>query len=131
MSRNDYYNASREEILKRLKCIQEENIVDFFEESDSFSLAIYLAYFALAEEVLIERDSHNPDISTRFKRHIDPIRLEELFRNPNLIKIYDKLIYLRDFNYALNIENVYLTDFINFLTGYRSYKPNSKLYIFS
>ena len=30
MSRNDYYNASRAEILKRLKSIQEENIVDFF-----------------------------------------------------------------------------------------------------
>ena len=90
MSRIDYYNASRAEILKRLKSIQEENIVDFFEESDSFSLAIYLAYYALAEEVLIERDSHNPDINTRFKTHIDRKRLEELFRNPNLIKIYEK-----------------------------------------
>ena len=90
MSRIDYYNASRAEILKRLKSIQEENIVDFFEESDSFSLAIYLAYFALAEEVLIERDSHNPDINTRFKRHIDAARLDELFRNPELIKIYEK-----------------------------------------
>ena len=90
MSQNAYYNASRAEILKRLKSIQEENIVDFFEESDSFSLAIYLAYYALAEEVLIERDSHNPDINTRFKTHIDRKRLEELFKNPNLIKIYEK-----------------------------------------
>ena len=29
MSSNAYYNASRAEILKRLKYIQEENIVDF------------------------------------------------------------------------------------------------------
>ena len=90
MSSNAYYNASRAEILKRLRCIQKDDIVDFFEESDSFSLAIYLAYYALAEEVLIERDSHNPDINTRFKTHIDKKKLEELFKDPNLIKIYEK-----------------------------------------
>ncbi len=90
MSKNVYYNASRAEILKRLKCIQDENIVDFFEESDSFMLALYIAYFTLAEEILIERDTHNPDINTRFKSHIDMSRLDELFNDPSLIKIYDK-----------------------------------------
>ena len=92
MDRNAYYYASRAEILKRLTYIQKEDIVDFFEESDSFSLALYLAYFALAEEVLIERNSHDGNIHTRLKTHIDQRKLAELFRNPDLIKIYDKEI---------------------------------------
>ena len=66
-----YYEVSRDELIKRLDFLNIRNYVEFFRESDEFVLAVTLAYFSLAEELLIDRDSKNFDIATRFKKHID------------------------------------------------------------
>lgn len=76
---NIYYNSTRVEILKRLRYLNERKYVDFFRESAPFMLSIYLAYFGLAEDIMIERDSKNYNINTRFTKHIDDKYLNMLF----------------------------------------------------
>ena len=76
---NIYYNSTRVEILKRLKYLNESKYVDFFRESAPFLLSIYLAYFGLAEDIMIERDSKDYNINTRFTKHIDDEHLKKLF----------------------------------------------------
>ena len=74
-----YYNSARAEILKKLSFLRDRNFVDFFEESLPFSLAINLAYFGLAEEVIITRDNDDTNIVTRFTRNVDNDTLSNLF----------------------------------------------------
>ena len=83
-----YYEASRDELIKRLMSIRNHKYIDFFRQSDEFELAISLAYFALAEELLVEKDSKNMNISTRFTKHIDDSRLSSLITDD--IIIHDK-----------------------------------------
>ena len=83
-----YYEVSRDELINRLMCLRHQKFVDFFRPSDEFELAISLAYFALAEELLVERDSKDFNIATRFKRHVSDTRLRNLLTED--INIRDK-----------------------------------------
>ena len=83
-----YYDVSRDILIKKLDCLRKRKYVDFFRQSDEFELAISLAYFALAEELLVEKDSKNLDIATRFTKHIDDSRLRSLITDD--IIIHDK-----------------------------------------
>ena len=76
---NIYYNSTRTEILKRLKYLNEKKYVDFFRESTPFMLSLYLTYFGLAEDIMIERDSKDYNINTRFTKHIDDTYLKKVF----------------------------------------------------
>ena len=76
---NIYYNSTRVEILKRLRYLNERKYVDFFRESTPFLLSMYLAYFGLAEDIMIERNSKDYNINTRFTKHIDDKYLKKLF----------------------------------------------------
>lgn len=84
----DYYEVSRDELINRLMCLRHQKFVDFFRPSDEFELAISLAYFALAEELLVERDSKDFNIATRFKRHVSDAKLRNLLTED--INIRDK-----------------------------------------
>lgn len=81
-----YYEVSRDEVIKRLESIKNGDYVEFFRASDEFALAITLAYFSLAEELLIDRDSKNSDIAKRFKKHIDDASLNGLLTNDITIR---------------------------------------------
>ena len=83
-----YYEISRDELIRRLICIRNQKYIDFFRPSDEFELAISLTYFALAEELMIERNSKDNNISTRFKKHIDDSKLSSLLTDD--IIIHDK-----------------------------------------
>jgi hypothetical protein len=83
-----YYEASRDILIKKLDCLRNRRYVDFFRQSDEFELAIGLSYFALAEELLVEKDSRNLDIATRFTKHVDDSRLRSLITDD--IIIHDK-----------------------------------------
>lgn len=83
-----YYEASRDELIKRLECLSKRNYVDFFRESSEFELAISLAYFSLAEEMLVEKDSKDFNIATRLKKNIDDMYLNGLLTED--INIRDK-----------------------------------------
>ena len=83
-----YYEVSSDELIKRLNNLRYGNIVDFFRNSDEFVLAITLAYFTLAEELLIERNSKDFNISTRFKKNISDGELNNLLTDD--INIRDK-----------------------------------------
>ena len=87
---NFYYILCRDELLRRLDFLNNENYVDFFRDSDVFLMAICLAYFGLAEELLIKRYTKNDDISTRFKVLVDKARLDGLFKDTSLYDIFDK-----------------------------------------
>jgi hypothetical protein len=62
-----YYNSISKDILDRLKFLNEGNYVDFFRESPYFIQSMYLTYFALAEDIMIETDTENTNINTRYK----------------------------------------------------------------
>lgn len=83
-----YYEVSRDELINRLICLRNQKFVDFFRPSDEFELAISLAYFALAEELLVERDSKDFNIATRFKKHVSDAKLRSLLTED--IDIRDK-----------------------------------------
>ncbi len=85
-----YFFQSRNQLLKRLECFRKEDYVKFFEDSDAFRLALSLAYFGLSEELLIERDNNNPNITTRFKKHIDDDSLSGLFSKPEQITVRER-----------------------------------------
>ena len=76
---NVYYKSTKAEILKRLTYLNKGKYVDFFRESTPFMLALHITYFGLLEEILIERDSKDYDIKTRFTKHIDEEHLKKLF----------------------------------------------------
>lgn len=77
MSRS-YYDASREELIKRIDYLQKCNYVDFFRDSDAFILALCIAYFGLTEDIMIQKDSKNNDIKTRLSTCIDEKYLNQL-----------------------------------------------------
>lgn len=85
-----YYNSARTEILKKLSFLRDRNFVDFFEESLPFTLAINLAYFGLAEDVIITRDNDDINIATRFTRNVSQDDLANLFPVGHGIEISKK-----------------------------------------
>ena len=85
-----YYNSARSEILKKLSFLRDRNFVDFFEESLPFTLAINLAYFGLAEDVIITRDNDDINIATRFTRNVSQDDLANLFPVGHGIEISKK-----------------------------------------
>lgn len=76
-----YYDSINEELLNKLNYINEKKYIEFFKESPSFLVAIYLTYFSLAEDVMIERESKNNDISTRFIKHIDDSFINSILKD--------------------------------------------------
>ena len=85
-----YYNSVRAEILKKLSFLRDRNFVDFFEDSLPFSLAINLAYFGLAEDVLISTNTKDPNIATRLTKNVDQNDLANLFPVGHGIEISKK-----------------------------------------
>ena len=76
-----YYNSISKDILDRLKFLNEGNYVDFFRESPYFIQSMYLTYFALAEDIMIETDTENTNINTRYKKHINDSWLNAITSN--------------------------------------------------
>lgn len=85
-----YYNSTRVEILKRLKYLNEQKYVDFFRESTPFMLALYITYFGLAEDIMIEKDSKDYNINTRYTKYIDDKYLKKVFPSNIPIKYTKK-----------------------------------------
>lgn len=85
-----YYNSARIEILKKLSFLRDRNFVDFFEDSLPFTLAVNLAYFGLAEDVIITRDNDDINIATRFTRNVSQNDLADLFPDGHGISIRKK-----------------------------------------
>lgn len=76
-----YYETINEELIKKLNYLNKGDYINFFKESDSFLVAIYLTYFSLAEDVMINRNSKNKNISTRFTKNIDDSFINSMFKN--------------------------------------------------
>lgn len=65
------------------------------------------------------------EITNRFKAQGNS-ELMDYKEDVNLIKVYDKLIYLNLFNYVLDLENVYVIDLQNYIKMSKTYSDKGK-----
>ena len=82
MSRS-YYEESRRELINRIMYLKNGNYVDFFRDSDSFILAMCIAYFGLTEDMMVKHDVKNGDIKTRLSTCIDKKYLKQQAVRPH------------------------------------------------
>ena len=89
MSRS-YYEESRRELINRIMYLKNGNYVDFFRDSDSFILAMCIAYFGLTEDMMVKHDVKNGNIKTRLSTCIDKKYLKQLLDGDTGIVVRDR-----------------------------------------
>lgn len=85
-----YYEESRRELINRIEYLKNGNYVDFFRDSDSFILAMCIAYFGLTEDMMVKHDVKNGDIKTRLSTCIDKKYLTDLLDGDTGIVVRDR-----------------------------------------
>lgn len=86
----NYYINMRKSIIEKLEYINNEEDKEFFKEDKYFLLSIYLTYFCLASDTIIESSKSNRVIATRFKKFIHDSCLNALTSKDIPINIIEK-----------------------------------------
>lgn len=87
----DYFKKLSDITTKKIKELNDNNFVDFYDYSEELEMSFYFAYFLLMEEKMINVDKNNNDIKTRYTLNINKEIADKLVK-PDLMW-YDQKPY--------------------------------------